>query len=192
MKKLMVTTLMLALMSGFAMGQDFIGIFADDAGTTCDQDFDGFMVETMIYIMAYIPSFPGGITAAEFSMANVPENLGFPYGDADVYWNTDLVIGDWAYDVSLAFTNPLMGPFALLGWIELVNYEQDVVWIGDDHVIEVLPGQDCQCLVIVDHLYETYEVAGGHFTFNCTGECYCIDDPTATEDTSWSAVKSLF
>jgi len=67
----------------------------------------------------------------------------------------------------------------------------DPAWIGADYVMSVAPGQDCECLVVVDHLYEIVDVMGGQFTFNCSDVCLCLES-TATGETSWSAVKSLF
>ena len=74
MKKLMVTMLMLVSMSGLAMAQDFIGIFADMDGTSCDMDYVEIYTPVTFYVMAYIPSLPDGITAAEFAIPDLPEN----------------------------------------------------------------------------------------------------------------------
>jgi len=192
MKKLMVTLLFLAAMSSFAMAQDFIGIFTDEVGTACDAEFDTPFTDLTVYVMAYIPSFPDGITAAEFSIPNIPEDMGYPCGDTDITWATPLVIGDVAFNISLAFDAPLYGPFALLGTIEFGMYEQDGCdWIGIDQTMNVLPGVDEGNLVIVDDAYNIHTVMGGIFTFNCTDVCFCLDG-TATEDVSWSAVKALF
>jgi len=188
MKKLMVALLMLAAMSSFALAQDFIGVFTDESGTVCDAELIEY-VPVVLHVMAYIPSHPGGITAAEFMIANLPPNDGYPIGQITADWDTDLVIGDVTYDISLAFSTPVFGPFAHLGTLEFLMY--DPAWVGADYVFTVAPGLDCDCLVVVDNLYDAFEVMGGQFTFNCTDVCYCIV-PTATDETSWSAVKSLF
>ena len=67
----------------------------------------------------------------------------------------------------------------------------DPAWIGMDHVMTVEQGNTCECLALVDDQFVAFEVLGGHFTWNCTGECTCIDY-TATQDSSWGAVKALF
>jgi hypothetical protein len=141
--------------------------------------------------MAFIPNVPGGITAAEFSIFNYPGNPGYPTGTATEAWDSDLVIGDVTWDFSIAFTEPVYGDFAHLGTIEFQSF--DDLWIGADYVMSVAPGNDCECLVVVDDIFEIVNVEGGMFTFNCTtGECVCIEGPTATGDSSWSAVKALF
>lgn len=189
MKKLMVALLMLAAMSSFALAQDFIGIFADVEGTTCDAAIVEY-APVVVHVMAYIPNVPGGITAVEFMIDNYPGNPGYPTGTATPAWDSDLVIGDVSFDISIAFSEPQYGPYAHLGTIEFLMF--DPAWIGDDYVMTVAPGMDCECLVVVDDLFEIVDVMGGQFTFNCTtGECLCLQG-TATEDTSWSAVKALF
>ena len=114
MKKLMVTLLMLAAMSGYAMAQDFIGMFADMDGTTCDAAIQDY-TEVVVYVMAYIPSLPDGITAAEFAIPDLPENEGYPTVQVLEDWGDALVIGDVRVDISLAFPDPIYGPFASLG-----------------------------------------------------------------------------
>jgi len=192
MKKLMVALLMLTAMASFSNAQlpQLIGIFTDDMGTACDAPIVTY-APVAVHVMAYIPNLPGGITAVEFSIANYPGNPGYPTGTATPTWDSDLVIGDVSYDISIAFSAPIYGPFAHLGQIEFLMF--DPAWIGDDYVMTVAPGNDCECLVVVDDLFEIVNVEGGMFTFNCTtGDCVCYEGGTATEDTSWSAVKALF
>jgi hypothetical protein len=187
MKKLMVALLMLAAMTSLASA-DFIGIFADDQGVECQAAIVAYE-PLVVHVMAYIPNVPGGITAVEFSVANYPGSPGYPTGTATPAWDSDLVIGDISFDISIAFSEPQYGPFAHIGTIEFLMF--DPAWIGNDHVMAVAPGNDCECLVVVDDLFEIIEVDGGIFTFNCTGTCVCLEE-TATQDSSWSAVKSLF
>jgi len=189
MKKLMVALLMLAAMSSFAFAQDFIGMFSDADGTACDAVLTPYEPLT-VHVMAYIPNVPGGITAAEFSVANYPGNPGYPTGSATETWDSDLVIGSLEWDFSIAFSAPVFGPFAHLGSIEFLEF--DDTWIGDDYVMTVMPGNDCGCLVVVDDVFEIVDVMGGMFTFDCTtGDCLCLES-TATSESSWSAVKALF
>ncbi len=188
MKKLMVALLMLTAMTSFASA-DFIGIFTDENGTDCHADIIEYE-PLVVHVMAYIPNVPGGITAAEFSIANYPGNPGYPTGTATETWDSDLVIGDVTWDFSIAFSEPIYGPFAHLGAIEFLMF--DPLWIGEDYIMTVAPGNDCACLVVVDDLFEIVDVDGGQFTFNCVQtSCLCLED-TATQDSSWSAVKSLF
>jgi hypothetical protein len=191
MKKLMVTMLMLAGMSGFAMAQDFVGIFADMDGLSCDAVCEDYVAVT-VYVMAYIPTLPDGITAAEFSIPSLPANLGYPDIQVIEDWESDLIIGDVRYDLSIAFPDPIYGPYAYMGSIAITEFNPAFGLSGPDFVMAVMPGGSCECLQVVDNLFNTLDVMGGIFTFNCTtGDCICLDS-TATEDTSWSAVKALF
>ena len=57
--------------------------------------------------------------------------------------------------------------------------------------MEIMAGNTCECLVLVDDQFVARDVIGGEFTWNCTGECLCIW-VTAAEESSWTEVKSLY
>jgi len=196
MKKLMVTLLFLAAMSSFAMAQDFIGIFTDEVGTACDAEFDTPFTDLTVYVMAYIPSFPDGITAAEFSVAGFPEDMGFPFGDSSMDFTSPLIIGDFETGFSIAWDAPQGAGTGLAligtGEIKAYNYE-GAVWVGPDHLVQIIPANDSGELVTVDDAYNIIDAQAGLFWWNCTDPdaCVCFEG-TATEDSNWSSVKTLF
>lgn len=104
---------------------------------------------------------------------------------------TDLVIGDIWTDYSAAWSYPHDegNKFTICG-IEVLAF--DASWIPGELTVLVTEGDDCSCLILVDHLFEIVPARGGQFTFNCSSPpCDCFP-PTAVRDTSWSSVKALF
>ncbi len=190
MRQLVLVMLCLAV-AGPGIAQGLIGIFADDVwGSECHAPIEEY-VPMMVHVMAVVPDIDA-VTAAEFRIANYPGNPGYPIGSAYEYWNSDLIIGDITWDFSIAFSEPQPGPLIHLGSIEFTMF--DPTWILDDWIMTVGEGADCECLVVVDADFEIVDVMGGQFTFNCTDPswCYCSWFPTATHESSWSAIKQLF
>jgi hypothetical protein len=140
-----------------------------------------------------VETFDGGITAAEFSIPAWPDAPGYPTGQIIGGFTSDLVIGNLADGFSISWSDPQgagLG-FALIGSWTVTAFNP--AWLGPDYLLQVLPHPTSGVLATVDHLYNIVDADGGLFWFNCTDPeaCPCLDD-TATEDTSWSAVKALF
>jgi hypothetical protein len=188
MKKLMVA-LLLVLVSSTALAQNpTIGIYEDDTYTICYGDIVPF-VQKMIYVVAWLPPEIAGITAVEFKIDNLPPDDGG--GIITPAWNSDLVIGDVNWDISIAWPGPQAGPYVLIGTLSFLVIVDG--WIPMDHVMMVQEGNDCQCLVVVDDNFVEYPADGGMYTFNCTDpeQCGCFED-IPTEATNWGSVKALY
>ncbi len=103
---------------------------------------------------------------------------------------SDLVIGDLWWDFSIAWSEPVgagLG-YAVIAEIELLMF--DPAWIGSDRWLQVAPGYDCDCLVLVDSMFDTHDAWGDTMILNCNADCWmCL---TATAESSWSEVKLLY
>lgn len=190
-KKVIVVAAMM-LFAGIASA-DVIGVFADDMAGACTANIMPY-TPINIYVMAILTeTFDGGITAAEFKIDNWMGSPGYPTGTATVTATSDLVIGGLGTDYSIAWSAPQGAGYGmvLIATVNILMF--DANWIGPDYMIRVAAGDDCGCLVTVDDLFETHDAQGGLFWFNCTApeQCICLEE-TATQDSSWSAVKSLF
>jgi len=193
MKKLMAALLLLVAMSSVAAAQVMptIGIYADDVANLCEADVLQY-VNTTVYVFAYADPEETGITsitAAEFRIDNLPTAA---MAITTFNWNTPLVIGSADWDLALAFTPALPGPLALLGTITFFPLSD----FGPDWRMEIMPGNDCGCMVLVDQDYNEIPVEDQHFfTFNCTGglpfQCLCTPG-IATETATWGQIKSLY
>ncbi len=142
-------------------------------------------------MVANFPAIEGGITAAEFKIDNLPTNDGYPSGTVTVTPTSDLVIGDLWWDFSIAWAEPVGvdDHFAIIAEIELLMF--DPTWIGSDRWIQIAPGDDCGCMVLVDSNFEIVDIDWGDvMILNC--EVNCADCMTATAVSSWSEIKLLF
>ncbi|MDP6798164.1 MAG: hypothetical protein QGG33_10090, partial [Candidatus Krumholzibacteria bacterium] len=110
-------------------------------------------------------------------------------GMVTVTATSQVVIGAMDTDYSIAWSTPQTGAFVTIATLTSVGF--NAAWLGTDHVMTIMAGDDCACLVIVDDAFIQHGTVGGSFTFNCTIDCDCLEG-TATEDASWSAVKALF
>jgi hypothetical protein len=147
----------------------FIGIAADENYTYCYAD----AVENVtIYLFAYTGE-TGGIRGAEFRVENWPVSPDF--GHAIFNWNTDLVIGDIDWGITLVFPTPIDGPFIYLGSVTLIVTSPD--YFGMDYLMEVVETNDSGRLILIDENFGEYPVWGGMFTFNCSDAvlCPCLD-----------------
>ena len=188
MKKLMVA-LLLVLVSSTAFAQvPTIGIYDDVDYTVCFGDLVPY-VQKEIFVVAWLPPDIADITAVEFKIDNLP-----PAGADGIItpaWNSDLVIGDVGWDISIAWPGPQAGPYVLIGSLSFLMIND--TWIGLDHVMMVMAGMDCDCLVVVDDNFVEHTAEGGKYTFNCSDpeQCGCFED-IPTEATSWGSVKALY
>ena len=162
-------------------GQDYvepagnhIGLYLDEEAQICQTPLDGAGQLVYARILAVLPEFTGiGITAVEFRLDNLPDNLGPPNGMWTVQWNSGLVIGNVEDGVALAWAEPQPGPIVELGLMTFISNDQ-TDWIGVNHTVTAAPSNSGG-LSIVDENYNTLPVGGGSFTFNCEipGGCDC-------------------
>jgi hypothetical protein len=186
MKKLLIVTAILLV--AFSAQASEIGIYADAEGTVCALDYAAFAPQTTYVGVILDPNeFPNGIVAAEFKIDNYFPNNGL--GMVTVEATSQVVIGAMDTDYSIAWAEPKTDAFVLIATMTSVGFSP--AWLGTDHVMTIMAGDDCACLVIVDDAFIQHGTVGGSFTFNCTIDCDCLEG-TATEDASWSAVKALF
>ncbi len=181
---------LLSLLVSPAFAWDVLGIWYDMDTDDCTANI--ILFEPLeVHVAARIHTIPGGVTAAEFRIANYPGNPGYPIGVATENWATDLTIGDVSWDFSIAFSEPQLPPWVYLGSIEFIMFDPN--WIAENHIMFVAPGYDCDCLVLVDNNFELVSVTGGWFCFNADDyDCACSGIPTALEESDWSRVKTLF
>lgn len=174
----------LLLFAGSASANS-IGIFADMDASLCAADLNAY-VPTNVFVIGVLSDLTS-ITTAEFKIDNWPGSPGYPTGQVTATWTSELTIGSIDTDFSIAWQTPQPGPLVLIGTLEFLVF--DPAWIPADYAMEVVAGDNCSCLVMVDANYDTHDVAGGGFIFNCTAECDCA---VATEESSWSGIKALY
>ncbi len=170
--------------TGGGGGTPLLGLYGEENAVLCELNQLPFQTAT-VYVFAILPEYFAGITAAEFSIANLPE--AGSGGIITYNWHTPLVIGEAGHGIALAFNPPLPGPIALLGTIDFFEIQES--WIGVDHRITMRESLDSGNLVLVGTDYVEYWCEPGHFTFNCTGSlpggCSCtIAMPVALADFS--------
>ncbi len=157
-----------------------IGLYLDQEAQVCQTPLTDAGQIVYARILAVLPDIDpeGAVTAVEFRLDNLPENLGAPEGTWFVQWNTPLTIGDVEDGIALAWSGGgVPGPIVELGLMTF--YSNDTVdWVGDDHVVTAMPSQG-GALVYVDQNFDTHPVGGGSFTFNCTDPdgCTCYTAP---------------
>ncbi len=170
--------------TGGGGGTPMLGIYADDYAVMCELNQIPFQT-ARVYVTAILPEFFTAITAAEFSIGNLPTAGG---GGIITYdWNTPLVIGEPGHGIAVAYNPPLPGPIALLGTIDFFEIQDS--WIGWDHRIAMRETLGSGKLVVVGTDYVEYWCEPGHLTFNCTGSlpggCSCtIAMPVVLSDFS--------
>lgn len=194
--KAIATALILIAIAAPVSANVVIGLFEDISPQNADcwattQTY----TTTSVYVCAQ--KFLAGdidpvITAAEFRIDGLPDT-----SEALVtpFWNTDLTIGLMDHGIALAFQDPLPGLFAVFGELQIFTISD--LWPGDDHYLSVANSNTSGLLSIVDGDYVTWSALGGQFVLNPWSEdwdyCPYIYIPsTATEESSWGRVKSLY
>ncbi len=189
MRKLLTSLLVLALASGVAAADSYIGLFAVPHATYCYGNTEQYTTTT-VHVVAWLDNdWSGSVSACEFYIDNFP--VAGAEGAITTNWNTPLVIGQVSYGIALAFNPPLPGPLAYLGSIEF--FALDPNWIPANYVMAVRPSRQSDTLALVDTQGQTMAVAGGQYTFNCSNPstCDCLES-VATDATSFSSVKALY
>lgn len=156
---------------------DYIGVFADSSGTSCEAALT-VGEPTTLYVLALVPACAQhGIRGAEFRLENLPP--GGAQGLVQFHWATSLNLGDPETGISLSLTEPVTGDTIILGQILLIPLAED--WTAPDWRIDVAPSLGTGNLVIVDHRYRTWQVGGGHVTLDCTDPAGCACPPASGE-----------
>jgi hypothetical protein len=190
MVKSITSIFILLIISSHATAESYISLFADEQGTRCHTDL--ILGQPLIlHVIAVLDEPITALTAAEFRIRNWPTETGPTSGYILETWNTDLTMGDIEWGKSLAFDSPLPGPLAHLGTIQIMANSND--WLGADYEFIVSFSYVAENLVIIDENFETFEVAGGTFTFNCStpGQCECLES-VAVQKVSWGSLKALY
>ncbi len=168
-----------------------------------------------VHVVVQLPSSIEGLTAAEFSISNLPHDECL----IEEVWDSNLTLGTIGYGFAIAFTEAQPGPLVHLGTLFFTAFEP----VATDHEIWVLASLGSGELVIVDESYVTHDSGGWFHAFNCDQSCDCMYDhdgqqpnvpypefglwavpdeeicdqdlpvfPTATDGSNWSAIKSLY
>ncbi|MDP7021282.1 MAG: hypothetical protein QGH30_02900 [Candidatus Krumholzibacteria bacterium] len=187
MKKLLIVTAILLV--AFSAQATRIGMFADADGTLCNLDYAAFAPQmTYVSILVDQDEFPNGITAAEFKIDNYfPDNGG---GMVTVTATSQVVIGAMATDFSIAWAEPQTAAVVQIATLTSVGFTAD--WIGADHVMTIMAGDDCSCIVVTDENFLQYQPSGSTFTWNCSVDCDCPEPVTANENLNWTSLKALY
>ncbi len=152
-----------------------------------------------VYLVAQLhDSFDQGFIAVEFKIDNLPSNDGYPTGQITEYF-TGETQGELGTNILISWPEPIgAGHWNVpIGRLEFIMFDSN--WIGEDHLIAVRAGDDCNCITTQRADGQTIEAIGCGFTFNCTNDdCwdsynYCVDSPPVSiTESSWSLVKALF
>ncbi len=168
-------------------GGSFIGIFTEAEGLNCSADLtEPFDDDTLYVVAALNGDVIADLEAAVFKISGLPANGGTVSGD----WSgADQQDGPMASEITLQWTTPQAGHLILLGTIYFQPF--GVGWLGDDHLLQVVPGDVTGNLVIRAGGGALFTVNGGAFTFNCTGICECSPS-TLSGESSWGRIKALY
>jgi hypothetical protein len=186
MKKSVIAVLALSLMifTGVA-NANVIGIFGDPDATVCDTDMLAQYTTVTVHFVALL-SDVGSISAAEFGATGINLAGTMP----TVTWDTGLVIGDIMSPdgVALAFNPVLDGPVAHLGTIAYFLLAPQ----APDVMMSVVPSGAGNLVVVDAADSSTHDAMGWSLVVNCSAGAGCACDVIATDDSSWSEVKSLY
>ncbi len=165
----------------------FIGVFTDADALSCTESLTEPFTELTLYVVASINTdVIADLEAAVFKISGLPVGGGTVSGD----WSgADQSDGPMATEITLQWTTPQAGPLVVLGTIYFQPH--GVGWLGDDHLLQVVPGDDTGNLAIRAGGGALFTVDGGIFTFNCTGICECSPS-TLTAESSWGQIKNLY
>ena len=191
MRKIVIVVAM--MLAASMASAEMIGLYADEAATVCHATLmPGAPVPT--YIIATLTQLAdAGIVAAEFKIDGLPLN-GYEFGGmVTVIPTSDVVVGSLYEDFSIAWDAPQGAGtgIVLIAQVDFLSFSP--TWVGTDQLMQVVEGDVCNCLVVVDEVYVAHDALGGSFWGNCSNpeDCQCIED-TATQDASWGSVKALF
>jgi hypothetical protein len=186
MNKLLITIFMVLLATSVFAQSPMIGLYADEAGTVRFAGIEPYVAPLVLYAIASWPidhpDLAAGITAVEFKFDNLPENEGYPIGTVDIENASDLLIGDFWTDYSLAFSEPQGAGLGFFSFSTLEFMSFDVTWIPEGHLVTTTIGDDCECMVLVDSVFEIHDAVGETFYFSAV----------AAETSTWSQVKNLY
>ncbi len=169
-------------------GGSFIGLFTDQEATSCTSVLTEPFAMEVLYVVASINTgVIADLESVVFKIGNLPPILdGLISGD---WTGSDSQQGHVSTELILQWIDPLPGPLVLLGTLTLQPYVEG--WLGDDHLLNVVAGDLLGDLVISDGSSAFFSVAGGVFTFNCTGVCECSPS-TFVGESSWGRIKALY
>ncbi len=183
MKKSVIAALAILLIASVASA-NVIGIFADAGATACDITLNGTYANVSFHYAVLLTDIPA-LTAVEFGTTGM-DLLVAPAGWVPA-WASPLVIGNPASAAggSIAFTTAQAGPLVYLGSMSTFDAAPN----GSDLMVCVSPTEGGN-LIIVDEAFVEHAAMGWCAVVNCTGVCDC--ESIATDDSSWSEVKSLY
>jgi len=180
MKKVLMLSLAIMMVAGSAMA-DHIGIYADQQGVNCVGSITPGVI-TSIYVLHVLD---GTASASQFK---VQDNSGLLNTGAATN-PAFLAIGTWNNGISLAYTNCLGGPAITLITLSYLALSAPAPCLGLSIVPD--PTEANGIVKIADCNYVELQATSGRFFFNGDETCPCVE-PTATEQSTWGKVKSLY
>ncbi|HEX6789666.1 MAG TPA: hypothetical protein VF247_00015 [Candidatus Krumholzibacteria bacterium] len=177
MKRVLLVMVAALMISSVAMA-DFIGVYSDANGTTCDLTGAGQFTASATVI--YKGFTPGGSTGARFKVVGPAGS--WIFGFATPY----VTIGTISNDLSIAFGTCIEGVFPL-GTMQ-------AIWASGTGG-EVLPSDGYPNIIMTDCQFGEYPAGGGTFCVeqgacNCAWCLWC--PPVGTQQSTWGQVKALY
>lgn len=181
MKRLLVAVLFTTLLGGLTQANaqwGMIGMYADMQAEDNTIDVLPFF-PVDIYFLAQVYDI-NAITAAEFSVPDFPEDVGYPHGTVMLSWSTGLVIGNIYWGIALAWEYPQEGPMIYLGTATVLDFGG---YMFNDYEMCVEASNSSGLRVVVDEEFNIHDVLG---------DCCILDGGTAVQDNTWGGLKSLY
>ncbi len=177
-KKVLMLALAIMMIASYAMAGDHMGVYTDQAGTTCE-----FSATAVGPVDLYVVHKTTGATGSQFKVVNT---MDWTF-NASVL-NGYLAIGDAFTDLSLAYGSCLVGPDLPVVQLSGFSFPLPGKTCG---FLDIVAADVPQKLLTVDCTFAEVEITGGRLSFNNDGTCPC-GPVTATEESTWGKVKSLY
>ncbi len=177
MKKVLLLALAIMMIAPYAMA-DHIGVYSDQAGTTCE-----FAATAIGPVTLYVVHKTTGTTGSQFKVVNT---MDWTFNAAVL--GGYLAIGDAFTDLSLAYGGCLAGPDLAVVSLSGFSFPLPGKLCG---TLEIVPAPNKPGVISVDCTFAELVATAGILTFNNDGTCPC-EQPNATEESTWGKVKSLY
>lgn len=171
MNRLLLLLVSLLLVSSVAMAADYIGIYSDATGTTCNLGNIAGQFSTSATV---IQTDFSGVTGSRFKI-NFPPGTAF-FGMPTPYVSIGLVESDISFGYGACLTGHI-----IIGTLNAV-YAAGVV--------EVVPADNFSDIIYADCSFVEKTATGGKAYIGMFG--HCPGDNIAVEPSTWGSVKALY
>lgn len=169
MNRALLLVMSLLLVPRLLMAEDYIGIFSDASGTSCELAPGYSTTATVVH-------FSGGSTGSRFRVALSPGSALFGFNSPFV------TTGLLTTDMSVGYGQCLVGTFAV-GTIA-ANWLPGVAAVVAIDGMPFITFTDCQA--------NEFPAIGGYAYVGLHGDRCFFVDPLATEHSTWGHVKALY